>query len=76
MQRGGSPNSFDRVFATQLGAKAAELAYHRRYGQMVALRDSRVVSIPLTEVRGVRLVSLEDPLVQTCREIGLSFGEG
>ncbi len=76
LQRGGSPNSFDRVFATQLGAKAAELASQGRYGEMVALRDSRIISIPLTEVRGVRLVSQENPLVKTSREIGLSFGDG
>ncbi|KUO49326.1 MAG: 6-phosphofructokinase [Desulfitibacter sp. BRH_c19] len=76
LQRGGSPNSFDRVFATQLGAKAAELAADERFGEMVALRDNKIVSIPLEEVKGIRLVSLEDPLVKTCREIGLSFGEG
>ena len=51
LQRGGSPNSFDRVFATKLGAKAAELAFGGQFGEMVALRDNKIVSIPLTEVQ-------------------------
>ena len=75
LQRGGSPNSFDRVFATQLGAKAAELAAKGRFGEMVVLRENRITSIPLEQVKGVRLVPTDDPLVKTCREIGLSFGD-
>lgn len=75
LQRGGSPNSFDRVFATQLGAKAAELAHQGKFGQMVALKDNKIGSIPLEEVAGMRLVPLDDPLVQTCRQICISLGE-
>ncbi|WP_028308167.1 6-phosphofructokinase [Desulfitibacter alkalitolerans] len=75
LQRGGSPNSFDRVFATQLGARAAELAAKGRFGEMVVLRENKITSIPLEQVKGVRLVPIDDPLVKTCREIGLSFGD-
>ncbi len=37
-QRGGSPCAYDRVFATRLGAKAAELILKEDYGYMVGIK--------------------------------------
>ncbi|MFZ7103494.1 MAG: 6-phosphofructokinase [Peptococcaceae bacterium] len=74
LQRGGSPNSFDRVFCTQLGAKAVELAYGGRFQEMAALVDNKVVSVPLSVVKGIKLVNPQGPLVKTARNIGISFG--
>lgn len=75
LQRGGSPNSFDRVFCTQLGAKAVELIYEERFQEMVALIDNKITSVPLDIVKGVKLVNPQDPLVKTARNIGISFGD-
>lgn len=75
LQRGGSPNSFDRVFATQLGAKAADMVFQGEYDEMVAFKDNKIVSLPIKEVRGIRLVTPEDPLIKTCRDIGISLGD-
>jgi 6-phosphofructokinase 1 len=75
LQRGGSPNSFDRVFCTQLGAKAVELAYNGKFQEMVALVNNKITSIPLSRVKGVKLVKPDDPLVVTVKDIGISFGE-
>jgi ATP-dependent phosphofructokinase / diphosphate-dependent phosphofructokinase len=49
VQRGGSPTPMDRVLATQMGVKAAELAMEDAWGTMTAYRDAHVVPIPLAE---------------------------
>lgn len=49
VQRGGTPTSFDRVLATRLGARAADLAAEGTSGVMTALRGTEIVAIPLTE---------------------------
>ena len=48
-QRGGVPSAFDRVLATRLGMAAVDLAMHRQWGQMVALRGTEIVSVSIAE---------------------------
>jgi len=74
LQRGGSPNSFDRVFCTQLGAKAVELIYEGKFQHMVALVNNQITSVPLEIVEGVRLINPDNPLIKTAQDIGISFG--
>ena len=60
VQRGGSPTAFDRVLATRFGVKAFELVLEKHWGQMVALRGSRVVSVPLDDaVRKIKTLDEE-----------------
>lgn len=75
LQRGGSPNSFDRVYCTQLGAKAVEMVTQGQFNEMVALKDDHITSVPLSIVKGVKMVNPEGPLVKTARQIGISFGD-
>jgi 6-phosphofructokinase 1 len=58
VQRGGTPTAYDRVLATRYGIKAAELAIAGDYGRMAALRGDQVVSVPLSDVTGVKTVDL------------------
>ena len=57
VQRGGTPSAFDRVLATRLGVAAADRAIDGESGVMVALRSTKIESVPLSEavdsVRGV-----------------------
>ncbi|MCB2222925.1 MAG: 6-phosphofructokinase [Actinobacteria bacterium] len=57
LQRGGTPTAFDRVLATRLGTKAADLAAAGESGVMVAMRGAQIVPVPLAEacadIRGV-----------------------
>ena len=57
VQRGGTPSAFDRVLATRLGVAAADRAIDGVSGVMVALRSTKIESVPLSEavdsVRGV-----------------------
>ena len=49
VQRGGSPTARDRVLATRLGLKAADLAHEGRFGRMAALRGDEIVDVSLVE---------------------------
>ncbi|RMG15582.1 MAG: 6-phosphofructokinase [Deltaproteobacteria bacterium] len=49
VQRGGTPTARDRVLATRFGVKAADLVHEGRFGEMAALRGTRIVSVPLEE---------------------------
>ncbi|SHM40666.1 6-phosphofructokinase [Cryptosporangium aurantiacum] len=49
VQRGGSPTPFDRVLATRFGLHAIDAAHERDWGQMVALRGTDIVRVPIEE---------------------------
>ena len=75
-QRGGSPCPYDRVFATRVGAKAAELILNEEYGYMVAMRGGETVKVPLEEVAGkLKYVDPNCSLIKEARMIGISFGD-
>ena len=52
LQRGGPPSASDRVLGTRLGIHAGRLAARRQFGEMVALRGTQIVSVPLAEAVG------------------------
>jgi 6-phosphofructokinase 1 len=58
VQRGGTPTATDRVLATRYGIKAYEMARAGEFGRMAALRGSRMESVPLGDVTGVKPVDL------------------
>ncbi|NNF03524.1 MAG: 6-phosphofructokinase, partial [Rhodothermales bacterium] len=47
----------------------------KNYGRMVAVRESRITSIPLGDVAGkTRVVPSDSPLVKAALSVGTSFG--
>ncbi|MBI4801637.1 MAG: ATP-dependent 6-phosphofructokinase [Elusimicrobia bacterium] len=60
MQRGGAPTLFDRMLATRVGIKAAELVHAGRFGMMSALVDNRIVGVPLENAVGKLKTVSED----------------
>lgn len=52
VQRGGSPSAMDRVIATRMGVKAADLVMEGEWGQMTAYQCGKVVPVPLSEATG------------------------
>jgi phosphofructokinase-like protein len=58
IQRGGTPSAFDRVLATRFGLHAVDAVHDGAWGQMVALRGTDIVRVPLsvatTELKTVR----------------------
>jgi 6-phosphofructokinase 1 len=49
VQRGGTPNAYDRVLGTRFGVAAVDAATRGDFGKMVALRGTEVVPVPLEE---------------------------
>jgi 6-phosphofructokinase 1 len=57
IQRGGTPTAFDRVLATRFGLHAVDAVRDGAWGQMVALRGTRIERVPLAEaVEELKLV--------------------
>ncbi len=75
LQRGGSPNSFDRMLATNFGACAVHSLAEGELGRMVALKSSNVITVSLEEaIVDIKRVTLNTQIVRTARDIGISFG--
>lgn len=76
IQRGGSPNSFDKALTLQLGAKAAELILNKKYGRMVAVVNNIITSVPLSvAVEKPKRVSPNDEIVKQARMMGICLGD-
>ncbi len=75
IQRGGSPNSFDRVLGTRLGSFAVDAAADGRFGTMVALKTPDVELVDLKTLAGkVRTVGLGSQLIHCAESIGINLG--
>jgi 6-phosphofructokinase 1 len=76
LQRGGSPNSYDRVLATRFGCGAVDLIAKGKFGRMVVTQQDRLTDIPLSEAaKGSRKVDPNSGVIMSGREIGISFGD-
>ena len=76
LQRGGSPVPFDRILATRLGARAAELALAARWGRMVCLRGDAITDVAIADaVARQKFVDPTGDLVATARATGIGFGD-
>lgn len=73
--RGGTPTAFDRNLATLFGVHAMELVLKGQFGRMVALRNNRMASVPLSQVGGkCRKVPLNHGWIKSAQSIGVEFG--
>ena len=76
LQRGGAPTTVDRLLGTQFGVKAVELITQREFGTMVSYQNNQVLNVPIADaVYRLRLVDPNSQLVETARQIGISFGD-
>ncbi|HEX8722871.1 MAG TPA: ATP-dependent 6-phosphofructokinase [Pyrinomonadaceae bacterium] len=75
LQRGGSPNAFDRMLATNLGSAAVRALARGKRGVMVGLQAANIRTVPLAEAtRDLKTVPPESQLVRAARDVGVSFG--
>jgi len=76
LQRGGVPSPTDRLLATRLGTKCAELIHQDVYGVMVAAKGEECVPVPLDEVAGRRkTVPIDHSWIRSARLVGTCFGD-
>ncbi|MDT9687968.1 6-phosphofructokinase [Streptomyces sp. P9(2023)] len=70
VQRGGTPSAFDRWLATRFGLHAIDAVRDGDWGQMVALRGTDIVRVPIAEATA-RLKTVDPALYA---EVGVFFG--
>ncbi len=74
-QRGGTPNSFDRVLGTRLGAYAVRAAAAGEFGTMVALKTPEMTLVPMQGLAGkIRNVPMNSQLIDCAESVGISLG--
>ena len=75
LQRGGSPNAFDRMLATSFGTQAVRALAAGKRGEMVALQHAEIVTVPLASALNViKRISPTGQSVRVARDTGISFG--
>lgn len=75
VQRGGSPNAYDRILATRLGTAAAELILNKEYGYMVCVKDGQISKVAIEEVAGqTKKIKKEDRLIAQAEMLGICLG--
>ncbi|MDF1548799.1 MAG: ATP-dependent 6-phosphofructokinase [Bacteroidales bacterium] len=76
LQRGGVPNAFDRILATQFGVKAMELAIEGKFGEMVSYRHPEILSVPFVDATSrYNYVQKDSTLIRTAIGVGMCLGD-
>ena len=76
LQRGGTPTTLDRILGTRFGVKAVKLSAEKQFGSMVSYQNYQVRHVPISDaVNRLRLVPPDGELVQTARDVDISFGD-
>ena len=76
LQRGGAPTTLDRILGTRFGVKAVQLANESHFGSMVSYQNYQVRHVPIADaVNRLRLVPPNGEMVQTARDVEISFGD-
>lgn len=76
LQRGGAPAASDRVLATHLGARAADLVVEGKFGVMIGIQDGKTATIPIELVNKTQKpVPLDHYWLMSARQVGTVFGD-
>jgi len=75
LQRGGTPNAFDRVLATRFGSEAANAVADGDFGKVVCLQGSEIVRVPIREtIAELKKVPPDHELIRAAKSVGTEFG--
>lgn len=75
LQRGGSPNAFDRNLATRYGVAAVDLIAREKFGYMVCLRGREIGEVEIDEAVGkLKKVDPNGQMVTAAEQLGVVFG--
>ncbi|MFN8448505.1 MAG: ATP-dependent 6-phosphofructokinase [Anaerolineae bacterium] len=74
LQRGGQPTPRDRWLATRFGTAGVHLVAQEKWGYMVALRSTQMVSVPMSEATEIKYIDPDGEMVTMARDLGVVFG--
>ncbi len=63
VQRGGTPNAFDRILATRLGVYAVELVKKKQFGKMAVLKGNELKAISISQAAG-KLKTVDPKIIE------------
>ena len=76
LQRGGSPNAYDRILGSRFGSAAVHALADGDFGKMVALRTPNICRVPLAEATAqLKTIPMDDDLLVAARGLGICFGD-
>ncbi|CAO5678900.1 MAG: Pyrophosphate--fructose 6-phosphate 1-phosphotransferase [Holosporales bacterium] len=76
VQRGGQPNSTDRMIASAFGVRAVDLIYENKFDHIVAWSKRKIIDIPIQEaIDQYQAVRMNDVLIETAKRLGIYLGE-
>ena len=76
VQRGGAPNSRDRMLASAFGVRAVELLAEGKTDRMVALWNREIIDVALADaIKQPQVVDPNGALARTARGLGICLGE-
>ena len=76
LQRGGTPTPYDRILSTKFGAFAINLAAHKKFGRMVALKGTDIKHVKIEDaISHQKLVNPDNQSVLAAKAVGISFGD-
>ncbi len=76
VQRGGSPDSQDRIISQVYGATTIDAIEEGKFGHMVSIYQNQIKFVPIKDaIDQLKAVSREDFVYQTAVKIGIEFGE-
>lgn len=71
-QRGGGPNTEDRILAKQYGIAALQAYEEGKFGHVVGLRGGEITTLPLTtDINNVKKVTKEYSLYRAAQSLGV-----
>jgi ATP-dependent phosphofructokinase / diphosphate-dependent phosphofructokinase len=74
--RGGTPSAGDRILATHLGTRAADLVAEGQFGMMVGIQEGKTACVPIEAVNQLeKPVALDHPWLISARHVGTVFGD-
>jgi 6-phosphofructokinase 1 len=76
LQRGGSPNSFDRLLASQMGVYSVDLAVQKKFGHVVVCQNNTITHVPIEQtINTYNHVNVHGNLMHTARGLGICLGD-
>lgn len=70
VQRGGTPCTFDRLMATQMGNLAVKLIMEEKTGLAIAMKNNKIITVPIDEAVATKRNFRED-LYEISKEISI-----
>lgn len=75
IQRGGTPNAYDRILATAFGVHAVELAANGKWGRLVSLEAGRITDYRYEDIKERRRpMPMDSDFIRAAEATGICLG--